>query len=63
MITYSDITNLPGKAISIVNMLNDELINREDCLRLLSSIIHRRQACGIEDHSELITLMERVWNS
>ena len=62
MIAYNDL-KLPGKATEIMELLNDGLINKNDALQLLAKIIQKRQAGGVTDHPELISLMERVWNS
>lgn len=60
MVNFQDL-NLPSKVSSIIIDLNDGIMNREEALKLLSSILQYRTARGYES-SELIEAMRRVWN-
>lgn len=60
MVNFSDL-NLPNQATSIIVDLNNEVMTREEALKLLSSILQYRTARGYES-SQLIEAMRRVWN-
>ena len=59
MVNFQDL-NLPNQATSIIVDLNNEVMTREEALKLLSSILQYRTARGYES-SELIEVMKRVW--
>ena len=60
VINFQDL-NLPAKASSIIHDLNDEIMNKEEALRLLANILAYRTQRGYES-SELIEAMRRVWD-
>lgn len=60
MVNFSDL-NLPAQATSIVIDLNNEVMTKEEALRLLSKVLQHRVNRGYES-SELIEVMRRVWN-
>ena len=60
MVNFQDL-NLPNQATSIIVDLNNEVMTREEALKLLSSILQYRTARGYES-SQLIEAMRRVWD-
>lgn len=60
MVNFSDL-NLPSKATSIIVDLNDEVMTREEALKLLAQLLQLRTIRGYES-SELVEVMRRVWN-
>lgn len=59
-INFQDL-NLPVQVTSILVDLNDEVMTREEALKLLANILQHRTNRGYES-SELIEAMRRVWN-
>ena len=55
--------SLPLRAVDMIELLNEQLINRKDCLEQLAKIHMIRQRNGIEENSELEEAMRRVWHS
>lgn len=60
MVNFSDL-KLPAQASSIIADLNDEIMTKEEALRLLANLLQYRTLRGYES-SELIEVMRRVWN-
>ncbi len=60
VINFSDLS-LPAQVTSILVDLNDEVVNREEALKLLANILQYRTLRGYES-SELIEVMKRVWD-
>ena len=60
MVNFSDLS-LPAQASSVIVDLNDEVVNKEEALRLLAKVLQYRTQKGYES-SELIEAMRRVWD-
>ena len=59
-INFSDLS-LPAQASSVIVDLNDEVVNKEEALRLLAKVLQYRTQKGYES-SELIEAMRSVWD-
>ena len=60
MVNFSDLS-LPAQASSVIVDLNDEVVTKEEALRLLAKVLQYRTQKGYES-SELIEAMRRVWD-
>ena len=61
MVNFQDL-NLSEQAISLMTDFNDEVILKEEALKLLGRLLQYRSERGYES-SDLIEGMKRIWHS